>query len=210
MSANRSSPEAGGCPWTSGSTASSLLVGLKQQDPEAWVRLTRLYGPWVYQKTRRAGLQADDAADVVQEVFRAVATGIGRFRHDRPDDSFRKWLATVARSKIQDFFRHHASEAHAQGGTAAQLRLAETPENSRESSVDDNVPADDRALERRAVEMVRARVGDRTWRAFWRVTVDGRSVAETAAELAMSRHAVYDANYRVRAMIHQEFRELIG
>src|SRR5687768_13220345 len=61
------------------SVSSSLLAGLFAQDPEAWGRLVRLYYPLVRNWCLRARLQADDAADVAQEVFRALAGNVGRF-----------------------------------------------------------------------------------------------------------------------------------
>ncbi|MFH1922159.1 MAG: sigma factor [Planctomycetota bacterium] len=44
--------------------------------------MDRLYGPAVYRWARQAGLQASDAADVVQEVFTNVAADIATFRRD--------------------------------------------------------------------------------------------------------------------------------
>ena len=80
-----SETSAGGPP----SIASSLLLRLKAQDAEAWKRLVRLYGPVVYGWCRRAGLRAEDAEDVGQEVFQAVARNIGSFRRERPGDPCR-------------------------------------------------------------------------------------------------------------------------
>jgi len=63
----------------SGATSSSLLERAKARDPQAWERLVELYGPLVYQWCRRWGISATDSQDVVQELFRAVASGIARF-----------------------------------------------------------------------------------------------------------------------------------
>ena len=41
--------------------------------------------------------------------------------------------------------------------------------------------------------MIRAEFEDRTWEAFWRVSVDGQSPADVAADLEMSVAAVYKA-----------------
>src|SRR5690606_12959139 len=58
-----------------GSTAASLVAGVKALDPTAWRQLVTLYGPLIYGWARRAGLRGEDAADVTQDVFRAVAAG---------------------------------------------------------------------------------------------------------------------------------------
>ena len=56
-----------------GTTSVSLVDRLKWDDPEGWRRHVRLYGPLIYRWCRRGRLQPEDAADVVQEVFRTVA-----------------------------------------------------------------------------------------------------------------------------------------
>jgi DNA-directed RNA polymerase specialized sigma24 family protein len=42
------------------------------QDEEAWTEFVGLYGPLIFTFDRRRLPQDDDAADVMQEVFRAV------------------------------------------------------------------------------------------------------------------------------------------
>src|SRR5262245_64505826 len=74
------------------STASSLILGVRQGEADAWRRVSRLYAPLVYAWCRRAGLQGPDAEDILQEVFLTVARRAAEFRHDRPGDSFRGWL----------------------------------------------------------------------------------------------------------------------
>src|SRR5688572_4263442 len=102
-----------------GSTSSSLIDRVQARDAEAWRRLAHIYGPLVYRWTQKAGLQESDAADVSQEVFRAVASHVTEFRRDRPDATFRGWLWTITRNKIHDFFRRRAGEPEARGGSDA-------------------------------------------------------------------------------------------
>ena len=78
-----------------GSTSSSLLERLKARDPEAWRRLIELYTPLIYGWCRQCGLQAEDVADIGQEVFSAVAANQEGFRRDAPGASFRGWLWTI-------------------------------------------------------------------------------------------------------------------
>ena len=47
--------------------------------------MARVYGPLVYRWTREGGLQPEDAADVVQEVFRSLIGAIERFDGKRAD-----------------------------------------------------------------------------------------------------------------------------
>ena len=194
-----------------GSTSTSLLGRVRAGEADAWEKLVDIYGPLVYGWCRQSGLQGEDAADVVQEVFAAVASRIDRFRRDRPGDSWRGWLWTITRNKVLDHFRARAKQPQAPGGTEAQMLLAQlpaqAPELPRASGPGSAVKMGE---EYRALEMVRAGVEERTWRAFWRVVIDEQPVADVAAELGMSVRAVYEAKYRVRRRIRQELEDLIG
>ncbi|HEV3259784.1 MAG TPA: sigma-70 family RNA polymerase sigma factor, partial [Gemmataceae bacterium] len=84
-------------------TRPSLLVRLRDaRDIEAWRQFVQLYGPVVYAYGRRRGLQDADAADLTQEVLRAVSTAVTRLEYDRQRGSFGGWLFTVAHHKLHD------------------------------------------------------------------------------------------------------------
>ena len=68
------------------STSISLIKRARLQDQRAWERLTTLYTPIVYGWLRSAHLSEEDAADVVQEVFRSVAGSIETFGRDGKTD----------------------------------------------------------------------------------------------------------------------------
>jgi RNA polymerase sigma-70 factor (ECF subfamily) len=191
-----------------GSTSSSLLERVKARDPEAWQRLVKLYGPLVYRCCRRSGLQGSDSADIAQDTFAAVAAGVAGFRWQQPGDSFRVWLWTIAQNKIRDHFRRRKGQAQGEGGTAAVERLAQVAEASLPST-SQGLRLAGSGLERRAIELVRAGVEERTWQAFWRMTVEGQPAAAVAQELGMGVQAVYDAGYRIRRRIRTELAGLI-
>lgn len=186
----------------SDSTSSSLLERVKARDPGGWSKLSQIYGPLVYGWARRAGLQASDAADVTQEVFRAVATNVAAFRRERPGDSFQGWLWTIARNKIRDHYRRRSTEPQAEGGSHCQARFANLPDAL---SADESIDAASQSLvNHRFLELVRAEFETRTWQAFWLTAVESRSAADVAQELGMSLGAVYVAKSRVLARIRQE------
>jgi RNA polymerase sigma-70 factor, ECF subfamily len=189
-------------------TSSSLLERVQAQDSQAWQRLVDLYGPLVYHWCRRHRLQAEDMADVFQEVFRAVASHITAFRRDRCGDNFRGWLLTITRNKIHDHFRRQQRQVQATGGSAALQQLAQVPD-----PVEDQQEAADadqeRDLLRRALHLLRDEFEDRTWQAFWRVTVEGQASADVAADLCLSLNAVYKAKSRVLQRFRQELGDLL-
>jgi len=189
-----------------GSISSSRLERVKTRDAEAWQRFCRMYGPLVYTWARRAGLQDPDAADVGQEVFRTVADRIADFRRERPDDTFRGWLWTITRNKIRDHFRAGVNRPETVGGTELQQQLAQLPQSEPSSSDGSGDEPAEVALVHRAMEAVRGEFEDSTWQCFWRMTVDGHTSAEIAAELGMARSAVRQAKYRVLRRLREELK----
>jgi RNA polymerase sigma-70 factor (ECF subfamily) len=174
----------------------TLLGRAREGDAAAWERLSTLYAPLVFYWCRSRGLRDADAADLVQDVFQAVATHLGPFRKQQASDTFRGWLRTITENKIRDHFRRTGHEAEAVGGTEAQHRLAQVPAPSGLGSAAS--AADwDRRFYRRALDAVRPQFEERTWQAFWRTAVEGRSPVDVAAELAMSAGAVRVAKCRV-------------
>ncbi len=188
-------------------TTRSLIVGLKGQDDGAWMRLVRLYTPLVYHWCQRHNLSHDDILDVVQEVFRAVAENIDRFRKERTGDTFRGWLRVITRSKAMDVHRRSRNEVRGAGGSEALRRLEAIPAPERAVDAEADRIDDTEAktiLFRRALELVRENFRERTWTAFWRVVVDERTPAEVADEMGMNPGAVRVAKSRVLQRLRLE------
>ncbi len=185
-------------------TSLSLLRRVRLRDETSWSRLLALYGPLVEYWCRRGGVEAD-AADLVQEVFLAVAQDLERFEHRGPG-SFRGWLRGITRHKLLDYYRKAQRQAAAEGGSTALHRLQEIPDPQPGSSEDaDEVSG----LYRRALELIRSEFEERTWQAFWLSAVEGRDTAAVAAELGMSPVAVRIAKSRVLARLRAEAEHLI-
>src|SRR5262245_2812598 len=92
----------GGAASAGGSTSRSLLAQAKLANPAAWERLASLYAPLVAYWCRGWGVGEQDLGDVLQEVFSAVASHFDAFHRDRPADTFRGWLLTIAHNKTRD------------------------------------------------------------------------------------------------------------
>src|SRR4051812_14481068 len=92
-------------------TRASLLLRLGDaQDGDAWKEFVDLYAPLVYGYARKQGLQDADAADLCQEVLRAVAGAVGRLEYDPQRGAFRNWLFTVARRKLVNWWQARANQ----------------------------------------------------------------------------------------------------
>jgi RNA polymerase sigma-70 factor (ECF subfamily) len=192
--------------------ASAITTGLlgrvQQQDPEAWRRLDFLYRPIVTQWAQSAGLQPDDAADLAQEVFRAVSSRIIDFKRETTKDTFRGWLWTITRNKLRRYWHDRQKRPTAIGGSEFQMRLGQFPIDD-DASVSIVEPGEVKGLVTRGMERVRAEFEDRTWQAFWRLTVDNQSAAEVAADLAMTTGAVYVAKSRVLRRLREELGNVV-
>jgi RNA polymerase sigma-70 factor (ECF subfamily) len=188
-----------------GSSDSTTLVGrLKLRDAQAWQRFSDLYGPLVYSWARRAGLQDSDAADVTQDVFRAVAEGVAQFRKNSPSDTFRGWLWGIARHKILSEFRRRASKPDLADALLLQQLAAHLPEQPA-----DNLDEELAALARRAMALLRTDFQAVTWQAFEQTVLHSRAAADVAADLGISVGSVYTAKCRVLARLRQELGDLL-
>ena len=74
-------------------TRPSLLVRLRNpRDGQAWAQFVDVYAPLVYAFALSQSLQDADAADLTQEVLRAVNAALGRFEYDPERGSFMEEL----------------------------------------------------------------------------------------------------------------------
>jgi RNA polymerase sigma-70 factor (ECF subfamily) len=187
-------------------TRASLLLRLRDpHDEDAWQQFVALYAPLVYGYARRQGLQDADAADLSQDVLRAVVGAVGRLDYDPDRGTFRGWLFTVVRHKLSNWRRAQQNRPDG-GGPAGPYDVEQFP-------VPDPAEAEwDGEWERRvfawACEQVRGDVRDVTWQAFWRTAVDGQPAQEVADALGLSITRVYNARSRVLARLKEVIRSV--
>jgi RNA polymerase sigma-70 factor (ECF subfamily) len=188
-------------------TFRGLLERVKVDDEAAWHRLIDLYAPLVYRWCRRDGLPEQDAADVFQDVFQAVAIHIAGFRKEKEGDTFRGWLRTITRNKVRDQFRKSRREPAGEGGSEALVRLSALPEPPPSDSDNSREEQADRRLFDHALGLIRGEFEPRTWQAFWLTAVEGRTPLDVSAELGMSPGAVRVAKSRVLHRLRDELGE---
>jgi RNA polymerase sigma factor (sigma-70 family) len=185
-------------------TRPSLLTRIRDpRDAVAWAEFVDIYGPLVYDYGRRRGLQDADAADLTQDVLRAVAAAAGRFAYDSARGAFRSWLFTVTRRKLLDSARRRRPGDRGTGDIDVQKRLEEEQE-IRSDGEDEWDQAFRQRLLDWAAEQIRGEFRPTTWRAFWLCAVEGKDTREASASLGMSVGAVYAAKCRVLARLREE------
>ena len=205
--------------FSNSSIGSSLLLQVRQHDPEGWRRVVNVYGPVVYRWCRSAGIPDHAAADVGQEVFRAVATGIGKFRREKSSDTFVGWMRQITRFKIADYQRSAMSEPIASGGSAflgVLNSLEGKPQRPESSELEDAEPTADvldedrRLLVARMLKVMETSFQPNTWKAFWATAVENRKAKDVALDLNMTAMAVRKAKSRVLRRLREEFGGLVA
>jgi RNA polymerase sigma-70 factor (ECF subfamily) len=186
-------------------TSHTLLQRACRAEPAAWERLCALYGPIVYSWCRRAGLQDSDAADCVQEVFRAVHQHLAEFQ--RQGGVFHAWLNTITVNQVRLHFRRQKrTPSPSLGDQADDVADPQTPLPEFDGDADSQLR---RHIVHRALELVRGDFSEATWQCFARTTLQGRSCAEVAAALGMTANAVRQARFRVLRRLRQELDGLV-
>lgn len=191
---------------TSGlATSIGMLHGLKAGETEGWQRFVHLYTPLIYSWCRRAKLQESDAADVTQDVFRAVARGVDGLRFGQTGDSFRGWLWTITRNELSRYFKKQAKSPGALGGSGAQGMFAQIPDwvNDEQCPIHESAEAE---VVRRAADLIRDDFEEHTWQAFWLSAVEETPTPEIVKRLGMTPGAIRQARFRVLARL----REYVG
>ena len=187
-------------------TRASLLLRLRDaRDRDAWAEFVRVYASLIYGFARSRGLQDADAADLMQDVLSSVAGAVGRLDYDPSRGSFRSWLYTITRNKLNTFLDRQRRQVRGTGDTGAHEWL-----EAQASPEDEGLW--DQEYERRlfdwAAERVRAGTGPSVWQAFWQTAVEGKSPRDVARALGMSVGAVYVAKSRTLAQIREQIRQL--
>ncbi len=188
---------------SSKSTDLSLILRVRNSDQAAWEQFVQIYGAMTYEWARRAGLQPDDARDMSQNVFLTVAEKIDQWQRG----GFRGWLWSIFRSKLMDHFRALKSNPQGVGGSTANVQIHQVPDQPPAEDSDEG-RRDIQGLRERALEIVREKIDDQHWQAFFRTVIKSDTPANVAADLGVSVWVVYKAKSRVTRRITKEFEGL--
>lgn len=191
------------------STRLSLLARLRDpRDEQAWGEFVEIYTPLIHHLARRRGLQEADAADLAQDLFRAVAGAIDRWDPDPRLGSFRAWLFRIARNLIIDALAARRRHPRGSGDTEVRRLIEEQLDSAAEA---DSALFDveyRRRLFQWAAAKVRPEFRDATWKAFWKTSVEGEPAKEVGRTLGMTVGAVYVARSRVMARLKQAIEQV--
>jgi RNA polymerase sigma-70 factor (ECF subfamily) len=191
----------------------SLLSRLKDwDDQDSWRQFFDTYWRLIYATAIKAGLTHTEAQEVVQETVISVAKKMGEFKADPASGSFKSWLLTLTRWRINDQLRKRR-------GSKAEHRPLQS-DNSRTSTVE-RVPDPkvatleaewDREWEKNlaetAIERVKKRAKPEFFQIFDLLVHKQWSPLKVAQRLQINLAQVYYAKYKVSAMVKREVKRL--
>jgi RNA polymerase sigma-70 factor (ECF subfamily) len=135
-------------------------------------------------------LQAQDAADLTQDVLLKLIQVLPTFEYDAYK-GFRRWLRTVTLNTWRDRRKHRADRPLP--GNEEVLAKAMAPEAQEAFWNHDSRLQ----LVNRAIALMKTDFQETTWKAFWEQVVAGRRARDVAAELRISTGAAHAAKFRV-------------
>lgn len=191
-------------------TRHTLLLKIRDAgDARSWGEFVEIYTPLLYHYFLARGLNDADASDLGQEVMRSVAKAIANFDYDPEKGTFRSWLYTIARNKLNTFFRKSARQPKGSGRTTV-LNVV----NAIEDEAADMEAQWELEHRRRMFEWASAQIRENydphTWQAFERVALRQEEAGAVAEDLGMKLGAVYVAKSRITAKLRETIESVAG
>jgi RNA polymerase sigma-70 factor (ECF subfamily) len=174
-------------------TRPTIFIRLRAQDSRerelSWQTFRNRYAPVILGFARHAGLSADAAEDVLQDVLLAFFRVSPKFEYDPAKGRFRGYLKRATMNVIRRRHRRAAPQALAhdpEDADAEDPHLALRWEEAWEAQ-----------LVERALEEVRSHVDPRTWEAFDLYVRRDMPVGEVSRRVGLAINSVHQAKSRV-------------
>jgi RNA polymerase sigma factor (sigma-70 family) len=197
-------------------TRSSFVKRLRDwNDQMTWNQFFGIYGQIILSTARRAGLEPQEAEDVVQETILSVAKKMPDFVYDRSRCSLGGWVRHVAELRIIDQFRrrrnreiqvaHPVDESemaspHPFGG-AVGLGESESVDAEWQEAWKQHVLA-------MAMGRLQLKVSPEHFQIFHALAVDGKTAPQTARLLGVRVTQVYVVRHRLTRLLTREVQRL--
>jgi RNA polymerase sigma factor (sigma-70 family) len=170
-------------------------------DRGCWERFYRRYDHFIRRVVRAWHLSDADTEDCIQEVWAELITKLAGVDYDPRRGRLRSWLFTFVRRKVIRFLRRKSrhSTQSLTNPAATLVSLDCDPSTACERQ-------EDRQLVRRMLAVLRTQVSDTNYQVLHLRWIDGRSSAEIAAMVNLTRDQVH---YRLGRM-KRKLRTLIA
>jgi RNA polymerase sigma-70 factor (ECF subfamily) len=185
-------------------TNTYLLMGLKDQgNGRVWEEFCARYRPVLVSFALRLGFSVDDAQDAAQESLLAFVESYRKGRYDRQKGRLRTWLLAIARNQML--------------GARRRAKRLHTVEPEGKAEVLASIPGEDeltrlweaewrKALIQACLKQVRRYLEETTVRAFELTVLERWPADKAAAQLGISRNAVFHAKRRVLSHLREAYR----
>ena len=194
-------------------TRASLLLRVRDwSDDASWQEFFEVYWKLIYAVAIKAGLTEAEAEDIVQGTMMSVANNIRTFDYKPEVGSFRKWVCSQARWKIQDQLRRqrrdgaifHPFLGHGSGpnGTPTMEHLPE-PVDAHGERLEKEW---DQAVLERALEEVKNLVQLKHYQIFDLCVIKKWPPQQVAKTLRVNLPQVYLVKSRVASILKEQIR----
>ncbi len=190
-------------------TRESLLLRMKEgEDGNAWREFYEIYGRLIFGYSLHFDLSHAEAEDVVQEVCIKVFRQIVRFDYSPERGRFRGWLKTITRNAVIDYLRRKQRRKQ----TSEDYQLHVEQELERQQKVDDEIWQSEweKALFESALERVRVRVGEESYRIFRLYVLDNQSAQDVAHSTTLDANAIYATKHRMMKYLREEVTAILA
>jgi RNA polymerase sigma factor (sigma-70 family) len=194
-------------------TRRSLIERLRDLDDQpSWREFFDTYWKLIYGAAIKAGLNDQEAEDVVQETVIGIARKMPDFRYDPEVCSFKGWLMHVTRCRIADRFRRRRPRN-------VPLTIPRGPDTTADTALNLPDPAASvletiwheewqRNIVDVAMERVRRQANPEQYQIFHLHAVKGLGVRDVAKLTGASLAKVYVTYHRIAKLVKEEVRRL--
>ena len=192
----------------------SLLTRLKNwDDQDSWKEFFDTYWRLIYNVAIKAGLNDQEAQDVVQETVITVAKNLKDFKTDPARGSFKAWLLKTTHWRITNQFNKRRPDQIA--------RAHRAPDDTRDTATEERIPDTGGAalesvwdtewkehLVATALERLKRAVKLKHYQIFFLHVIKGQSVRDVAESLGVNVAQVYLVKHRLARQFKEEIDQL--
>lgn len=179
-------------------TRTSLLLRVRDtNDQQSWAEFCGVYEPFLRNVARKFGVADRDADDLVSEILMTCLKVLPTFQYDRDKGTFRGWLKTITRNRLNDWWRR-------QGKEPAKSSLEPGMEPATRDELWEQWDRDYRArILAAAMEEVQSQSEPTTWRCFELHILQQQKAREVAETLKLQPNAVYVNAHRIKERVRK-------